>query len=130
MEQLATKSSNTNQYIDPEEFRNMMAVHWQKELGNVISDKLAYIWQQLAVEFMKQIFYFDDPYEMTNLIDSAGHAATRDRLHDVLVAEMARTRDPMWNVWWEDRPWRPAEHFYLRPGRSTPRPKGFSFQRP
>jgi len=48
----------------------------------------------------------EDPYEMTNLIDLAAHAAVRDRLHDRLLDWMDETRDPFRGYQWERRPWR------------------------
>ena len=74
---------------------------------------------KLAVNLFDSDEFYDleaDPYELTNLIDSPEHAGTRNRLHDALLEEMARTCDPMWNVQWEDRPWRPARHFFLARG--------------
>lgn len=47
-----------------------------------------------------------DPHEVTNLIDSKEHAAIRNQLHDVLLEEMNRSRDPFRGYYWEDRPWR------------------------
>ena len=47
-----------------------------------------------------------DPGEMTNLIHSESHRAIRDRLHDVLLEEMNRTRDPFRGYYWHRRPWR------------------------
>lgn len=47
-----------------------------------------------------------DPEEMTNLIDSAEHAAARDALHDKLLDWMNDTRDPLRGYYWERRPWR------------------------
>jgi len=47
-----------------------------------------------------------DPDEMENLILSPDHAAIRDRLHDAILSEMNRTRDPFRGYYWERRPWR------------------------
>ncbi|MCG3177926.1 MAG: Choline-sulfatase [Phycisphaerae bacterium] len=47
-----------------------------------------------------------DPYEMTNLIGSADHAAIRDGLHDRLLAWMNDTRDAFRGYHWHTRPWR------------------------
>lgn len=74
---------------------------------------------KLAVNLFDRDEFYDleaDPYELTNLIDSPETAEARDRMHDALLEEMARTRDPMWNVHWEDRPWRPAKHFFFAGG--------------
>ena len=71
----------------------------------------------------------EEPYELTNCIDEPAYARQRDRLHDALLAEMRRSRDPMMNWLFEDRPWRPAAHHYVpAPGSSVDRPRGFSFQ--
>ncbi len=48
----------------------------------------------------------EDPYEMTNRIESSAHADIRDRLHDRLLAWMNDTRDPFRGYYWERRPWR------------------------
>ena len=48
----------------------------------------------------------EDPAEMKNLIDSPAHTEIRDRLHDVLLEEMNRTRDPFRGYYWQRRPWR------------------------
>jgi uncharacterized sulfatase len=48
----------------------------------------------------------DDPYEMTNLIDSTDHAKKRDALHDRLLDWMNETRDPFRGYYWQRRPWR------------------------
>ncbi len=47
-----------------------------------------------------------DPYEMKNLIDDEAYAAERNRLHDALLENMDRTRDPFRGYQWESRPWR------------------------
>ena len=49
-----------------------------------------------------------DPAEMDNLIDDPKHAALRDELHDTLLAELGRVRDPFRGYAWERRPWRRA----------------------
>lgn len=48
----------------------------------------------------------DDPYEMTNLIDSGYHAAIRNGLHDRILNWMNTTRDPFRGYYWERRAWR------------------------
>ena len=78
---------------------------------------------KLAVNLFDRDELYDleaDPYELTNRIDSADYAATRNRMHDALLEEMARTNDPMWNIQWEDRPWRPARHFFFLPTQPEP----------
>jgi uncharacterized sulfatase len=44
--------------------------------------------------------------EVENRIDDPAFADARDALHDALLAEMARTRDPFHGAVWKDRPWR------------------------
>ncbi|WP_230492886.1 sulfatase-like hydrolase/transferase [Martelella alba] len=48
-----------------------------------------------------------DPQEMENLINDPGYAARRDAMHDALLANMARIRDPFRSYRWAMRPWRP-----------------------
>lgn len=48
----------------------------------------------------------EDPAEMKNLINSPTHSQIRDHLHDVLLEEMNRTRDPFRGYYWQRRPWR------------------------
>ena len=45
-----------------------------------------------------------DPLEKKNLIDDPALAVARDRLHDWLLAEMDRIRDPFRSFRWGDRP--------------------------
>lgn len=47
-----------------------------------------------------------DPAEIVNLIDDPGHAEIRDQLHDGLLSELDRVRDPFRGYCWERRPWR------------------------
>ena len=47
-----------------------------------------------------------DPGELVNLINSPDHAAVRDRIHDAILDNMNRTRDPFRGYYWERRPWR------------------------
>lgn len=47
-----------------------------------------------------------DPYEVNNLIEEERCAATRDRLHNRLLAHMNDTRDPYRGYQWAARPWR------------------------
>ena len=48
----------------------------------------------------------DDPAEMTNVITGPDHVETRTRMHDALLDEMDRVRDPFRGPAWERRPWR------------------------
>ncbi len=72
----------------------------------------------------------DDPYELNNLIDSAEHAPIRDRMHDWILAEMDRIRDPYRNYNWGQRNWRTVQDmFYLKkPLTFKNLPDGFPFQ--
>lgn len=47
-----------------------------------------------------------DPYEVNNLIESEAHIEIRNKLHNALLDEMNRSRDPFRAYYWEDRPWR------------------------
>lgn len=62
----------------------------------------------------------NDPYEMTNEIENPYHANRRNELHDQLISEMLRTEDPMWNWYFNDRPWRPCDHDYFIPPDQSP----------
>ena len=72
----------------------------------------------------------NDPFEMTNLIDNAEHAIERDRMHDWILAEMDRIRDPYRNYQWGKRTWRTVQDMsYLkRPLAFKNLPNGFPFQ--
>ena len=48
----------------------------------------------------------EDSQEMVNLIDSPGHAAIRNALHDRLLQWMNDTVDPYRGYYWHRRPWR------------------------
>ena len=47
-----------------------------------------------------------DPQELCNLIDDPAYAEIRDRMHDAILDEMYRTRDPFRGYYWARRPWR------------------------
>lgn len=47
-----------------------------------------------------------DPNEMINLIDSSDHIEIRNKLHDSILDNMNKTRDPFRGYYWECRPWR------------------------
>jgi uncharacterized sulfatase len=70
----------------------------------------------------------EDPLEVTNLIHDAGYAAVRDDLHDALLAEMDRVRDPFRSYHWGDRPWRSARQIFYHGGARRHRPLGFPFE--
>ena len=64
---------------------------------------------KLVVNLLSEDELYDldtDPAENNNLINSAELAAVRDVLHDALLENMNRTRDPFRGYYWEDRPWR------------------------
>lgn len=64
---------------------------------------------KLAVHLLSTDELYDlqtDPYECANLIDSCVHTQIRNRLHDALLAEMNRTRDPFRGYYWARRAWR------------------------
>lgn len=71
-----------------------------------------------------------DPHEMKNLIDDPDHAENRNRLHDNLLAEMDRIRDPYRTFQWGIRSWRTVEPPYYLGGRlrSINLPNGFPFE--
>ena len=56
-----------------------------------------------------------DPYEVTNLIDSPEHTQIRDRMHDWILEEMDRIRDPYRTFHWSKRSWRDVGNmFYMK----------------
>ena len=69
-----------------------------------------------------------DPYELSNLIYDSGLSGIRNCLHDFLIAEMDRIRDPFRTWRWASREWRKLRKagYYNLPER--PQPEGFSFQ--
>ncbi len=72
----------------------------------------------------------EDPYEMTNLINQSSCAKQRDRLHDWLLEEMNRIRDPFRTPLWGERSWRRARTLYYKTPGDRPRiaPEGFPFE--
>lgn len=76
--------------------------------------------------FDKDEFYDleNDPFEMRNRIAEAGEI--RDRMHDQILDEMERIRDPFRGRQWEQRPWRKSAR--SRPIQRRPRPTVFPFQ--
>lgn len=64
---------------------------------------------KLSLNLMQTDELYDletDPGEMNNLIDSAGHAAIRNGLHDRIMKHMNDTRDPFRGYYWGKRAWR------------------------
>lgn len=69
-----------------------------------------------------------DPAEMNNRIDDLTLAPIRDRLHDALLAEMDRCRDPFRSSHWGNRAWRQAGEMYFWGGTNRKPPQGFPFE--
>ncbi len=64
---------------------------------------------KLAVNLIDTDELYDlaiDPHERVNRIDDPAAATARDALHDVLLARMGETRDPLRGPHWGRRPWR------------------------
>lgn len=70
----------------------------------------------------------DDPGETQNRIDDPDCRDARDRLHDWLLAELDRIRDPFRTWHWADRPWGKTRRPFYTGGANRHRPRGFSFQ--
>jgi uncharacterized sulfatase len=86
---------------------------------------------KLVINLFESDEFYDlerDPYEMENRILDPACAAERDRLHDALLAEMDRIRDPFRSFRWGDRPWRSVRHAFYFGGPNRPLPQGFPFQ--
>ena len=65
---------------------------------------------KLSINLMSQDELYDltsDPGELTNLINSAPHAALRNHMHDQLLNWMNVSRDPFRGYYWANRAWRP-----------------------
>ena len=69
-----------------------------------------------------------DPYEMKNLIGSAEHDAVRKSLHETLLDEMDRVRDPFRSYRWGDRLWNTVRRPFYTGGTQRPNVTGFPFQ--
>jgi uncharacterized sulfatase len=86
---------------------------------------------KLAINLLDTDELYDlatDPGEETNLIADARHAAARDRLHDALLDELDRIRDPFRSYLWGARPWRTVRQAFYHGGQRRPAPLGFPFQ--
>jgi len=70
----------------------------------------------------------EDPGECVNLIDDGRYTAVRDGLHDALLDEMDRVRDPFRSFRWGDRAWRTARHAFYHGGARRNKPAGFPFE--
>ncbi len=69
----------------------------------------------------------DDPLETQNRINDPEYSTLRDHLHDVMLAEMDRIRDPFRSYHWGDRPWRSTRSAFYK-GSNRRRPQGFPFE--
>ncbi|MEM6281683.1 MAG: sulfatase-like hydrolase/transferase [Chloroflexota bacterium] len=86
---------------------------------------------KLAVNLLDTDELYDmqsDPYEMTNRIYDPALADVRARLHDALLDEMDRIRDPFRTPLWGIRPWRKARQVFYRGGENRPPSPGFPFE--
>ncbi len=70
----------------------------------------------------------EDPGEMTNRINDASLTEVRDALHDQLLDEMDRIRDPFRSFRWGDRPWRSVRSQFFYGGARREKPRGFFFE--
>jgi arylsulfatase A-like enzyme len=68
-----------------------------------------------------------DPLEIYNCINDSRYTAIRDQLHDVLLAEMDRIRDPFRSFHWGNRSWRSVRSAFYK-GSNRGRPQGFPFE--
>ncbi|MBS1813374.1 MAG: sulfatase-like hydrolase/transferase [Acidobacteria bacterium] len=65
---------------------------------------------KLSVHLLTTDEFYDmqnDPGEMHNLINDPAHAEMRNKLHDILLDGMDKSRDPFRGYYWARRPWRP-----------------------
>jgi uncharacterized sulfatase len=69
-----------------------------------------------------------DPYETNNLIDDPAYASVRNQLHELIVAEMDRIRDPFRAFEWANRPWNQIRKPFYWGGKNRRPPKGFPFE--
>jgi uncharacterized sulfatase len=70
----------------------------------------------------------EDPVEERNLVTDPGCTEVRNRLHDVLLDEMDRVRDPFRSFAWGSRSWRSVREMFYWGGENRERPAGFSFE--
>lgn len=64
---------------------------------------------KLSINLLSQDEFYDlqqDPYEMVNRIDDPACYKEICRLHDAILDNMNRTRDPFRGYYWHCRPWR------------------------
>ena len=69
-----------------------------------------------------------DPYEMSNLIDEPDLIKHRNHMHDWMLGEMDRIRDPFRTWRWGARQWRSVRKPFYSGGKARCQPTGFSFQ--
>lgn len=70
----------------------------------------------------------DDPFEFENRIEDSLLKETRNFLHDTILNEMDRTRDPFRGLSWNNRSWSSHSSNFSRTEMRRPRPSVFSFQ--
>jgi len=86
---------------------------------------------KLAVNLLETDELYDlaaDPHETANRIECGSCRDARDRLHDALLEEMDRIRDPFRSFRWGHRPWRRVREAFYRGGARRSPPEGFPFQ--
>ena len=86
---------------------------------------------KLAINLLETDELYDlstDPYEMTNLINDPVHTEARNRLHDTLLSEIDRIRDPFRSVRWANRSWRSVREPFYWGGEDRARQEGFPFE--
>ncbi len=69
-----------------------------------------------------------DPYELDNRLHDPSLRPQRDGLHDWLLAEMDRIRDPFRSYQWGAREWRTVREIFYHGGARRNRPAGFPWQ--
>ncbi len=86
---------------------------------------------KLAINLFDTDEFYDlavDPFEMTNAIEDAATADIRDGLHEAMLAEMDRIRDPFRSYHWGARPWHTIRRPFYHGGARRNPPAGFPFQ--
>ncbi len=86
---------------------------------------------KLAINLFDTDEFYDlatDPHETNNAISDVNLAVQRDRLHDALLREMDRIRDPFRSFRWGARPWRKVREPFYYGGKRRNAPRGFAFQ--
>ncbi|HEY8500530.1 MAG TPA: sulfatase-like hydrolase/transferase, partial [Clostridia bacterium] len=71
----------------------------------------------------------EDKFEMNNLIYDKSYEKVRNFLHEAILEEMDRIRDPFRSCWWHNRSWRTdRKEYYYSESFNRKKPKGFPFQ--